>query len=87
MDVPSSSCRKTVHFNVGGNIYKVSRSLLEQHPDTMLARLASDTWRPVGEGAGNHEERQNGDNGDDDDDDTDNDDNNNTALFIERDGE
>ena len=33
-----------VTFNVGGNIYSVSRSLLQQHPDTMIARLASDKW-------------------------------------------
>ena len=50
MDVSSSSSgnsnnkNKTVRFNVGGTIYEVSRSLLEQHPDTMLSRLASETW-------------------------------------------
>mmetsp|Transcript_30105 Transcript_30105/g.64530 ORF Transcript_30105/g.64530 Transcript_30105/m.64530 type:complete len:223 (-) Transcript_30105:599-1267(-) len=47
MEVPSSSDSRagtTVQFDVGGTIYKVSRSLIEQHPDTMLARLASDTW-------------------------------------------
>jgi len=38
----------TVRFNVGGTVYEVSRSLLNQHPDTMLARLASDTWQSVG---------------------------------------
>ena len=37
----------TVSFNVGGRIYEVSRSLLEQYPDTMLARMASDMWMPV----------------------------------------
>lgn len=36
--------RETVYFNVGGKLYEVSRSLLEEHPDTMLARFASDTW-------------------------------------------
>lgn len=35
---------KTVVFDVGGTLYRVSRSLLEQHPDTMLARIASETW-------------------------------------------
>jgi hypothetical protein len=28
-------------FNVGGHRYQVARTLLEQHPDTMLARSAS----------------------------------------------
>ena len=37
-----------VLFNVGGSKYKVSRSLIEQYPDTMLARLVSDTWRSNG---------------------------------------
>lgn len=35
---------RTVEFDVGGTVFKVSKSLLEQHPDTMLARMASDTW-------------------------------------------
>lgn len=30
-------------FNVGGKRYEVSESLLDQHPHTMLARLASET--------------------------------------------
>ena len=34
----------TVEFDVGGTVYKVSKSLLEQHPDTMLTRMASETW-------------------------------------------
>jgi len=38
----------TVRFNVGGKIYEVSRSLLAQHPNTMLTRMASDTWSPPG---------------------------------------
>mmetsp|Transcript_20028 Transcript_20028/g.41854 ORF Transcript_20028/g.41854 Transcript_20028/m.41854 type:complete len:220 (-) Transcript_20028:1029-1688(-) len=40
----SDSRPKTVTFDVGGTVYKVSRSLLEQHPDTMLARMVSETW-------------------------------------------
>ena len=32
-------------FNVGGHLYEVARTLLEQHPDTMLARSASETWQ------------------------------------------
>jgi hypothetical protein len=36
--------QKVVTFDVGGTIYRVSRTLLDSHPDTMLARLASDTW-------------------------------------------
>jgi len=34
-----------VRFNVGGKRYEVSRSLLEMHPDTMLARSASVQWQ------------------------------------------
>ena len=36
--------QKTVRFDVGGHLYRVSKSLIEQHDDTMLARLVSDTW-------------------------------------------
>ena len=36
---------ETVLFDVGGTKYKVSRSLLSNHPDTMLARSASDQWQ------------------------------------------
>jgi hypothetical protein len=36
--------QQLVTFNVGGTIYQVSRTLLDSHPDTMLARIASDTW-------------------------------------------
>jgi hypothetical protein len=35
----------TVHFNVGGTHYEVSRSLIESFPDTMLARICSETWQ------------------------------------------
>lgn len=34
-----------VQFDVGGRIFKTSRSLIDQHEDTMLARLVSDTWQ------------------------------------------
>ena len=40
----SNSNAATVRFNVGGTIYEVSRSLLEQHPNTMLTRMVSKTW-------------------------------------------
>mmetsp|Transcript_13238 Transcript_13238/g.18986 ORF Transcript_13238/g.18986 Transcript_13238/m.18986 type:complete len:258 (+) Transcript_13238:260-1033(+) len=36
--------QKTVRFNVGGQFYEVSKALIEQHEDSMLARLVSDTW-------------------------------------------
>jgi hypothetical protein len=36
---------KTVRFNVGGKVYEVSRSLLEQHPNTMLARMIGKHWQ------------------------------------------
>lgn len=42
--------RKTVRFNVGGTIYEVSRTLINQFPDTMLARLSSETWSPESNG-------------------------------------
>jgi len=34
----------TVHLDVGGKLCRVSKALLETYPDTMLARLVSDTW-------------------------------------------
>lgn len=36
--------QQVVTFDVGGTIYRVSRTLLDSHPNTMLARIASDTW-------------------------------------------
>jgi hypothetical protein len=42
---PNNEKTSTVCFDVGGKIYKVSRSLLQAHPDTMLARIASETWQ------------------------------------------
>lgn len=35
----------TVQFDVGGTVYKVSRSLVNAFPQTMLARLISKTWQ------------------------------------------
>ena len=35
----------TVSFNVGGTTYEVSKSLLKQHPKTLMARMASDEWQ------------------------------------------
>ena len=37
--------RKTIHFNVGGTKYEVSKSLIETYPDTMLATMISDRWQ------------------------------------------
>jgi len=34
-----------VTFNVGGTKYEVSRSLLDQYPDTMLSRMVSEEWQ------------------------------------------
>ena len=31
-------------FNVGGRHFEVSRALIDSHSDTMLGKLASDTW-------------------------------------------
>ncbi|KAL3789350.1 hypothetical protein HJC23_006504 [Cyclotella cryptica] len=35
---------ETVKFNVGGRHFEVSRALIEQNPDTMLAKMITDTW-------------------------------------------
>lgn len=40
----SSTRSREVRFDVGGHHYKVSRSMLELYPHTMLARLISDDW-------------------------------------------
>lgn len=42
----NASTTPTVCFDVGGTVYKVSRSLLEMYPHTMLARMASEEWQP-----------------------------------------
>ena len=36
---------ETAQFNVGGQKYEVSRSLLTLYPKTMLAKSASDQWQ------------------------------------------
>ena len=41
----SSCLTPTVTFDVGGKIYKVSRSLLNRYPDSMLARMAAKEWQ------------------------------------------
>lgn len=38
------SSQKTVSLDVGGAKYKVSRSLIEAYPGTMLAKLINETW-------------------------------------------
>eukprot|EP00529_Nitzschia_sp_RCC80_P036307 CAMPEP_0113476354 /NCGR_PEP_ID=MMETSP0014_2-20120614/19617_1 /TAXON_ID=2857 /ORGANISM="Nitzschia sp." /LENGTH=170 /DNA_ID=CAMNT_0000369351 /DNA_START=565 /DNA_END=1074 /DNA_ORIENTATION=- /assembly_acc=CAM_ASM_000159 len=38
----------TVRFNVGGTIYEVSRSTLDLHPMSLLARMASPEWNSRG---------------------------------------
>lgn len=38
---------ESVRLDVGGRTFKVSRSLINQHDTTMLARLVSDTWQSV----------------------------------------
>jgi hypothetical protein len=43
-DSPTDAC-STVKFDVGGRLYKVSRSLIEKFPSTMLARMISETWQ------------------------------------------
>ena len=34
----------TIKFNVGGRYFEVSRLLVDENPDTMLAKMISDTW-------------------------------------------
>jgi hypothetical protein len=36
---------ETVQFDVGGKVFRVARSLIEQHDQTMLARLVSERWQ------------------------------------------
>ena len=43
-DSPTDSSR-TVKFDVGGRLYKVSRASIEKFPSTMLARMISETWQ------------------------------------------
>jgi hypothetical protein len=33
-----------VRFNIGGTKYEVSRSVIDKFPDSMLAKICSDTW-------------------------------------------
>jgi hypothetical protein len=40
----SAKTTTTVHFNVGGKIHEVSRSLIEKYPDSMLRTLVSKAW-------------------------------------------
>lgn len=35
---------ETVTFDVGGKLFKVSRALIDDHPDTMLAKMISEAW-------------------------------------------
>ena len=34
-----------IKFNVGGTRYEVSQSLLDRFPESMLARICSETWQ------------------------------------------
>ena len=36
---------ETVTFNIGGQRFEVSKSLLDMHPNTMLAKISSDQWQ------------------------------------------
>jgi hypothetical protein len=49
-DQASTGEKTAIRFDVGGKLYKVSRSLIEQQTDTMLARLISETWEREGSG-------------------------------------
>mmetsp|Transcript_12537 Transcript_12537/g.17515 ORF Transcript_12537/g.17515 Transcript_12537/m.17515 type:complete len:262 (-) Transcript_12537:185-970(-) len=43
--VGSSNTDKFLRFNVGGQKFEVSKLLIEQNKDTMLARMVSETWK------------------------------------------
>ena len=43
--VQDSSNNNTVRFDVGGHLYKVSRSLLELYPETTLATMVNAHWQ------------------------------------------
>jgi hypothetical protein len=43
--VEPAPLKSNVRFNVGGRIFEVSRSIIEQHPNTMLARMIDATWK------------------------------------------
>jgi hypothetical protein len=43
-DITKQDTGKVIRLNVGGTRYEVSRSLIELHPDTMLARMISEEW-------------------------------------------
>lgn len=53
----TSADAKTILFDVGGKMFRVSRSLIDNWPESMLARLVSDTWRQEG-GDSREEERR-----------------------------
>jgi hypothetical protein len=44
-DDGSEEATKRIKFNVGGQIYEISRDIVMSHPDTMLARITSETWQ------------------------------------------
>jgi len=74
-------------------MYEVSRSLLEQHLDTMLARMASDTWLHVGNVNENRSKKRNNNNegsklaGEEEHNDNGDVMGDKSALFIERNGD
>lgn len=40
----NQSTKHTVKFDVGGCHFEVSSGLIEQHPESVIARMISDTW-------------------------------------------
>jgi BTB/POZ domain len=40
----SNDHSEIIHLNVGGTHYKISRSLIEQYPATVLAKMISKEW-------------------------------------------
>ena len=40
----NNNMMKVVHLNVGGEHYKVSWSLLDMHPSSLLAQSAAEQW-------------------------------------------
>jgi BTB/POZ domain len=48
-ETDATTGRSIVTFDVGGTTYRVSRSTIESFPESMLARLVSETWNEQGD--------------------------------------
>jgi BTB/POZ domain len=46
---PAAASNPRVRFNIGGTKYEVSRSVIDNFPDSMLSKICSDTWNNNGD--------------------------------------